>query len=117
MFFLATLQEIDELCEEWHPEPMWGQLNEFQQRWLTEAPVLSSDTGVRVVIEGRKVLNMVSFNFLGLAGDGSVRDAAAATIEKYGVGSCGPRGFYGTIDVHLQLEVKRQGCAHVPCLC
>ena len=27
-----------------------------------------------------------------------------ATIAKYGVGSCGPRGFYGTIDVHLQLE-------------
>ena len=27
-----------------------------------------------------------------------------ATINKYGVGSCGPRGFYGTIDVHLDLE-------------
>lgn len=26
------------------------------------------------------------------------------TIKKYGVGSCGPRGFYGTIDVHLTLE-------------
>jgi serine palmitoyltransferase len=22
------------------------------------------------------------------------------------VGSCGPRGFYGTIDVHLELEEK-----------
>ncbi len=29
-----------------------------------------------------------------------------ATIHKYGVGSCGPRGFYGTIDVHLQLEER-----------
>lgn len=36
-----------------------------------------------------------------------VRDACRATIDKYGVGSCGPRGFYGTIDVHLQLEVGR----------
>lgn len=26
------------------------------------------------------------------------------TVEKYGVGSCGPRGFYGTFDVHLDLE-------------
>lgn len=25
-------------------------------------------------------------------------------MEKYGVGSCGPRGFYGTFDVHLDLE-------------
>ena len=34
-----------------------------------------------------------------------VREAARGTIDQYGVGSCGPRGFYGTIDVHLQLEV------------
>lgn len=26
------------------------------------------------------------------------------TVHKYGVGSCGPRGFYGTIDKHLDLE-------------
>jgi serine palmitoyltransferase len=26
------------------------------------------------------------------------------SLNKYGVGSCGPRGFYGTIDAHLQLE-------------
>jgi serine palmitoyltransferase len=25
-------------------------------------------------------------------------------LNKYGCGSCGPRGFYGTIDTHLQLE-------------
>jgi len=25
-------------------------------------------------------------------------------IKKYGVGTCGPRGFYGTLDVHLELE-------------
>lgn len=29
---------------------------------------------------------------------------AKQTILKYGVGSCGPRGFYGTVDVHLDLE-------------
>ena len=33
-----------------------------------------------------------------------MQEACAATINKYGVGSCGPRGFYGTIDVHLDLE-------------
>lgn len=32
------------------------------------------------------------------------QEASRATIDKYGVGSCGPRGFYGTIDVHLTLE-------------
>jgi hypothetical protein len=34
----------------------------------------------------------------------SARQAVSvAAVEQYGVGSCGPRGFYGTIDVHLQV--------------
>ena len=46
---------------------------------------------------GVEALNLVSFNFLGLAGHPEVKAACAAAIRKYGVGSCGPRGFYGTI--------------------
>ena len=34
-----------------------------------------------------------------------MQEACQATVSKYGVGACGPRGFYGTIDVHLELEV------------
>jgi serine palmitoyltransferase len=33
-----------------------------------------------------------------------VQRRARETVERYGVGSCGPRGFYGTFDVHLELE-------------
>lgn len=36
------------------------------------------------------------------------QEACKATVTKYGVGACGPRGFYGTIDVHLELEVAPQ---------
>lgn len=31
---------------------------------------------------------------------GAIKD----TIVKYGIGTCGPRGFYGTLDLHLSLE-------------
>ncbi|XP_051539270.1 serine palmitoyltransferase 1-like isoform X2 [Myxocyprinus asiaticus] len=31
---------------------------------------------------------------------------ALASLKKYGVGTCGPRGFYGTFDVHLELEER-----------
>ena len=31
---------------------------------------------------------------------------AERTIKKFAVGSCGPRGFYGTMDAHLDLEKK-----------
>ena len=38
------------------------------------------------------------------ATDGATLDAAEAALRKYGCGTCGPRGFYGTLDVHLELE-------------
>ncbi|KAM0680127.1 serine palmitoyltransferase component [Glugoides intestinalis] len=34
------------------------------------------------------------------------KEQIKATIRKYGVGTCGPRGFYGTLDIHLTLETK-----------
>jgi len=36
----------------------------------------------------------------------AVKQAADQALHKYGCGSCGPRGFYGTIDIHLILEEK-----------
>jgi hypothetical protein len=42
--------------------------------------------------------------------------AARATVERYGVGSCGPRGFYGTFDVHLQVCGRTRACGCV-CVC
>ena len=50
------------------------------------------------------VLNLASFDFLNLSQNNTAKAAARETLKKYGVGSCGPRGFYGTIDLHLQFE-------------
>lgn len=33
-------------------------------------------------------------------------DDLQKVVENYGVGTCGPRGFYGTIDLHQKLEEK-----------
>jgi len=33
-----------------------------------------------------------------------IKLASQKALAKYGCGSCGPRGFYGTIDAHLHLE-------------
>lgn len=51
-------------------------------------------------------LNTGATSFLGLDKEKSVLDSALKSLSKYGVGSCGPRGFYGTIDVHLELEER-----------
>jgi serine palmitoyltransferase len=50
------------------------------------------------------VINAASFDFLGLSRDPSLKASSLTALDHYGVGSCGPRGFYGTIDLHLQLE-------------
>jgi len=57
--------------------------------------------------EVHSVLNFATFDFLGMSDEqegAAVKEAAHKALDKYGCGSCGPRGFYGTIDVHLQLE-------------
>lgn len=99
-----TEKEIDELCEDWVPEPLSKPLPDHVRVW--EPPVISSVCGTHVVANGKRVLNMVSTNYLGVAGNQDILDASIGTINKYGVGSCGPRGFYGTIDVHLDLEQR-----------
>jgi serine palmitoyltransferase len=50
------------------------------------------------------VLNFATNDFLGMSGNEQVKEASRLALNKYGCGSCGPRGFYGTIDVHLDLE-------------
>jgi len=39
-------------------------------------------------------------------GDPDIIARCERAMDKYGVGSCGPRGFYGTFDVHIGLEER-----------
>lgn len=52
------------------------------------------------------VLNVGATSFLSFDKEESILNDALKALGKYGVGSCGPRGFYGTIDVHLELEER-----------
>lgn len=49
-------------------------------------------------------LNLAKMNFFNFLNNQDFRKEAELCIRTYGVGSCGPRGFYGTIDIHLTLE-------------
>ncbi|KAL0357050.1 UNVERIFIED_CONTAM: Long chain base biosynthesis protein 1 [Sesamum calycinum] len=98
-----TKKEVDELCDEWVPEPLIPSITEDMKY---EPPVLESAAGPHVVINGKEVVNFTSANYLGLLGHDKLQDSCIKALEKYGVGSCGPRGFYGTIDVHLDCEAR-----------
>ena len=52
----------------------------------------------------RKVLNLATHDYLGLSSHPQVKQVAEDALRHYGCGSCGPRGFYGTMDAHLALE-------------
>jgi glycine C-acetyltransferase len=68
--------------------------------------VIGSPQGAWIEIEGRKVLNMCSNNYLGLANHPELRAAAIAAIEAYGVGPAAVRSIAGTMSLHEQLDKK-----------
>ncbi|KAJ6375922.1 hypothetical protein OIU77_000815 [Salix suchowensis] len=98
-----TKKEIDELCDEWVPESLIPPITD-EMRY--EPPVLESAAKPHTIINGKDVVNFASANYLGLTGHEKQLDSSTSAMEKYGVGSCGPRGFYGTIDVHLDCETR-----------
>ena len=57
-----------------------------------------------VTIEGNRVLNLCSNNYLGFANDERLRTAAKAAIDEYGVGPGAVRSIAGTQRIHLDLE-------------
>lgn len=70
-----------------------------------DVEIESGGAGPVVQIRGHgEAINVATCNFLGLLKDKRVEKAALEVMEEYGCGACGPRGFYGTTDVHLECE-------------
>jgi len=65
---------------------------------------LSSPQGAWLVVDDKRVLNFCSNNYLGLANDPRIVQAAQEAVKKYGVGPAAVRSIAGTMDLHLQLE-------------
>jgi glycine C-acetyltransferase len=65
---------------------------------------ISSPQGATLLVDGQPVLNFCSNNYLALANDARLRQAACAAIEHYGVGPGAVRQIAGTTDLHVQLE-------------
>lgn len=67
----------------------------------TVGAILSAAQGnaslMGTVGNGKPMLNLASFNFSGLSGNEEIKEHAIETLRKYGLGSCGPPGFYGTL--------------------
>lgn len=67
---------------------------------------LGSAQGAWLIVDGKKVLNFCSNNYLGLANHPKLVEAARETLLKYGVGPGAVRSIAGTMDLHLELEKR-----------
>jgi len=65
---------------------------------------IGSAQGSEVEIAGRRLINFSSNDYLGLANDPRLRDAATAAIDDFGVGTGASRLITGTQSPHLALE-------------
>lgn len=99
-----TEKDKKELLEEWTPEPLVP--NYEVRESIINPRVIDGPVAKYAIVNGVKSLNLASYNFLNMVGNTEINESAIKSIQKYGVGSCGPRGFYGTIDVHLELEKR-----------
>lgn len=93
-FFFA--QEKESIIQKWIPEELIADVPE-NHPVLINKRIVTTSSGKQIIINGRNCLNLATHNYLGLLNSPDIKESAIAAVRKYGVGSCGPRGFYGTI--------------------
>jgi glycine C-acetyltransferase len=67
---------------------------------------IAGPQGAWFEVDGRRCLNFCSNNYLGLANDARLKDAAKKAIDKYGVGPGAVRTIAGTQSLHIEFEEK-----------
>lgn len=72
--------------------------------WYRSVKAIAGKPGAVVELAGKPVVNFASNDYLGLAGDERVIQAAVAAIQAYGTGSTGSRLLSGHKDLHRELE-------------
>lgn len=81
---------IEKCILDFKPEPL---VNRIETKYLNEPPFIDS-----------KLIESADFDFYDLKDKN--KKEMIDIVKEYGVGTCGPPGFYGTLDIHLELEAK-----------
>ncbi|HBC41232.1 MAG TPA: 8-amino-7-oxononanoate synthase [Pseudanabaena sp.] len=72
--------------------------------WYRSTQTITSKAGTIATIDGREMLMFASNNYLGLAGDRRLIEAAINATQIYGTGSTGSRLVTGHLALHEELE-------------
>ncbi|WWC98666.1 hypothetical protein V866_005559 [Kwoniella sp. B9012] len=105
-FIKLTEKEIDELVDEFNPLPLADDPTPADSFTLDTVPTIYGPNGIKVktAANGKTLLNLATPNWHGFIENDKMKQVAIETLGQYGVGTCGPSGFYGTIDVHVKAE-------------
>lgn len=83
------------------------ELNNLREQGLyNNIRTIGSPQGAWLVVDGRRVLNFCSNNYLGLANDPRMRSAAKGAVDAFGAGPAAVRTIAGTLTIHRELESR-----------
>jgi glycine C-acetyltransferase len=86
-------------------EVLGSELDTIREQGLFKSErVLQGPQGAEVTVGGETVLNFCANNYLGLAADPRVAEAARRTIDRWGYGLSSVRFICGTTELHKELE-------------
>jgi len=90
------------------------QINQLKEKGTHfKLRVLEDEQEPVCTVDGKKVINLASNNYLGLTTHPKLREAALEATKKYGVGSGAVRTIAGTMRIHVELEEKIARFKHV----
>lgn len=96
-----TTEEEEQLIREWEPKPL---VNKQTLPELRHDIILEGPARAHCRANGKDCINMLSNGVFGFQTNPEVIEASIETTKKFGVGSCGPRGFYGSLQPHIDFE-------------
>ena len=74
--------------------------------WKTERFINSDQKNIITLADGQEVINMCANNYLGLANNPRVIEAAKKSLDQWGFGLASVRFICGTQTIHKTLEKK-----------
>ncbi|NET41514.1 8-amino-7-oxononanoate synthase [Okeania sp. SIO2B3] len=74
--------------------------------WYRSVKTIESIPGATIKLEGKKLINFASNDYLGLAGDPRLIEAAIQATKEFGTGSTGSRLLTGHREIHQELELE-----------
>jgi glycine C-acetyltransferase len=95
---LNLLPPFNEWYREAKPNGYYLYAEPLESAPTTKVRVKNGKTG-----EVRELVNLASYNYLGISYRDEVKQAAAEALQKYGLGASGSPILSGTFDVHVEL--------------